>query len=219
LTVELEGQGRHVTLPGIDLRRTVGSCTTVYPVALGTSGTSPSQAFARAREAIRQVPRQGLGYGVLRFLHAPTAATLAAAGRDPEAILAYLGATAADTERSGAAVRLDRGVAGAVRTVPACLLHALEIRAYQAGDGGLCLDWWHDRRRLSSELVTTLATHTTEALDAFARSVDALSSAAGDGDRVSSDYVERGVADEDRRVLLAPPNPNPRAAGGPRARS
>jgi phthiocerol/phenolphthiocerol synthesis type-I polyketide synthase E len=218
LTVELEGQGRHVTLPDIDLSRTVGSCTTVYPVVIGSGDTSPSQAFARACEALRHVPRQGLGYGVLRFLHAPSAARLAAEG-DPQVILAYLGATAADTEMSGAAVQLDRGIAGAVRTVPACLQHALEIRSYRAGEGGLHLDWWHDRRRLSSELVRTLATRTTEALDALGRSVDAQDSVAGERDRVSNDYVERGVTDEDLHVLLTPSDPTPRAAGDARASS
>jgi phthiocerol/phenolphthiocerol synthesis type-I polyketide synthase E len=230
LTVELEGQGRHVALPGVSLNRTVGSCTTVYPVALGSAGASPSRAFTRARDAIRLVPRQGLGYGVLRFLYAPTASMLAAGG-DPDVILAYLGATAADTEKSGAAIRLDRGVAGAVRAVPACLLHALEIRAYRAEDGGLCVDWWHDRRRLSSELVAVLATHTTEALNALGLSADAQRSVASDDGRASddgltsddgrasNDYVDRGISDEDLRVLLAPPDASPRAAGGPRASS
>jgi non-ribosomal peptide synthase protein (TIGR01720 family) len=65
--VDVESHGRHEEGPGIDLSRTVGWFTCLYPVAL-PGGTEPGAVLADAKEVLRQVPRHGLGYGLLRHL-------------------------------------------------------------------------------------------------------------------------------------------------------
>ncbi|MFI0479414.1 non-ribosomal peptide synthase/polyketide synthase [Actinomadura sp. 9N215] len=67
VVVDVESHGRHEEGPGIDLSRTVGWFTSLYPVAL-PGGTDPGAALATAKETLRQVPRHGLGYGLLRHL-------------------------------------------------------------------------------------------------------------------------------------------------------
>lgn len=64
--VHLEGHGRE-NVGGKNVDRTVGWFTTVYPVVL-QSGEGIEEAVTNAKEALRRVPRNGIGYGVLRYL-------------------------------------------------------------------------------------------------------------------------------------------------------
>ncbi|HEX7331324.1 MAG TPA: condensation domain-containing protein, partial [Pyrinomonadaceae bacterium] len=70
LLVDLEGHGRHDELfAELDLTRTVGWFTNVYPVWLDLAGkTDPGAALKHVKEELRRVPNRGLGYGVLRYL-------------------------------------------------------------------------------------------------------------------------------------------------------
>ncbi|RBQ16068.1 non-ribosomal peptide synthetase [Spongiactinospora rosea] len=92
LVVDMEGHGReHGRL---DLSRTVGWLTAVYPVRVDAGGHGPLDALMGIREALAAVPRGGLGYGLLRHLNPQTSALLAAAPR-PEILFNYLGRFAA----------------------------------------------------------------------------------------------------------------------------
>jgi non-ribosomal peptide synthase protein (TIGR01720 family) len=70
--IDLEGHGREDVLDGVDLSRTVGWFTTIYPVALdlpgGPSGAGWGDTLKSVKEQLRAVPRRGLGYGALRYL-------------------------------------------------------------------------------------------------------------------------------------------------------
>jgi hypothetical protein len=73
--VDLEGHGREEIAPGIDLLRTVGWFTSIYPVDLPLDpDNTPERALAATKERLRSVPTRGLDYGVLRYLH-PDAGT------------------------------------------------------------------------------------------------------------------------------------------------
>ncbi|WP_326558192.1 non-ribosomal peptide synthetase [Micromonospora sp. NBC_01796] len=100
----LEGHGREESAVdgGLDLSRTVGWFTTVYPVRLdpgpvrltdpAATDESPPLAAAvtRVRDQLRALPDNGLGYGLLRYLNPRTAPTLAALGL-PDIQVNYLG--------------------------------------------------------------------------------------------------------------------------------
>ncbi len=90
LWVDLEGHGREEVLEGVDLSRTVGWFTSLYPVLLeaGPEG-SPGQALRAVRERLRSVPGRGLVYGLLSDLDAQ-GEWLAALPR-PEVVFNYLG--------------------------------------------------------------------------------------------------------------------------------
>ncbi|WP_157129073.1 condensation domain-containing protein, partial [Nocardia amamiensis] len=66
--VDVEGHGRDVSA-GMDLSRSVGWFTAIYPVRLDlTADTTPVEALAIAREAIASTPRGGVGFGVGAYL-------------------------------------------------------------------------------------------------------------------------------------------------------
>ncbi|HEX8150712.1 MAG TPA: amino acid adenylation domain-containing protein, partial [Pyrinomonadaceae bacterium] len=67
--VDLEGHGREDLFEDIDLSRTVGWFTSLYPVALAVApGSEPAAALKEVKEQLRSIPNRGLGYGVLRYL-------------------------------------------------------------------------------------------------------------------------------------------------------
>ncbi|WP_053147486.1 non-ribosomal peptide synthetase [Pseudomonas sp. Pf153] len=68
--VELEGHGREDLFDDIDLTRTVGWFTSLYPVKL-TATDDLGGSIKSIKEQLRGVPDKGLGYGVLRYLAAP----------------------------------------------------------------------------------------------------------------------------------------------------
>ena len=78
LVVDIEGHGRETDLPGfegLDLSRTVGWFTALYPVALALapgndSGGDPGEDLTQVKAALRDVPGRGLGWGALRYLAA-----------------------------------------------------------------------------------------------------------------------------------------------------
>src|SRR5262249_420702 len=82
VVVDVEGHGREEVWPDIDLSRTVGWFTSLYPVRLDVGGVDVEEALGggaalgralkRIKEQLRAVPGNGLGYGLLRYLNART---------------------------------------------------------------------------------------------------------------------------------------------------
>jgi amino acid adenylation domain-containing protein/non-ribosomal peptide synthase protein (TIGR01720 family) len=69
LLVNLEGHGREELFDGVDVSRTVGWFTSLYPVALNLDGVSdPGHALKAIKEQLRRIPHQGVSYGLLRYL-------------------------------------------------------------------------------------------------------------------------------------------------------
>jgi amino acid adenylation domain-containing protein/non-ribosomal peptide synthase protein (TIGR01720 family) len=68
LLLELEGHGREEDVVDLDLSRTFGWFTTLFPVRLDVTGLSPAAAVKAVKEQLRAVPANGLSYGALRYL-------------------------------------------------------------------------------------------------------------------------------------------------------
>ncbi|TKI55059.1 amino acid adenylation domain-containing protein [Brevibacillus antibioticus] len=66
--IELEGHGREPLFDHIDLSRTIGWFTCMYPVRLQVSTTDPSTLIKSIKEQLRQIPQKGIGYGILKYL-------------------------------------------------------------------------------------------------------------------------------------------------------
>ena len=77
--ITLEGHGREDIADRIDITRTVGWFTTMYPVEL-TMEQSLKQTIIANKENFRQIPRKGIGYGALHGY-----------GRLPKILFNYLG--------------------------------------------------------------------------------------------------------------------------------
>lgn len=85
--VDVEGHGRQELGQGIDVSRTIGWFTALFPAYLGTD-RDPASLVLAARAATRAAPLAGLGYGLARYV----ARVPALAGDPrPELLFNYLG--------------------------------------------------------------------------------------------------------------------------------
>jgi amino acid adenylation domain-containing protein/non-ribosomal peptide synthase protein (TIGR01720 family) len=94
LLIDIEGHGREPLFDDIDIARTVGWFTALFPVRLSAEPDADVADRLRAvKEALRAAPHGGLGYGLLRYLR--TGATGQVLARAPEAqvVLNYRGET------------------------------------------------------------------------------------------------------------------------------
>jgi amino acid adenylation domain-containing protein/non-ribosomal peptide synthase protein (TIGR01720 family) len=90
VAVEIEGHGREEIAGDLDLSRTVGWFTSLYPVVLEvTDAETPGAALQQVKEQLRRIPDGGIGYGVLRYLSGER--ELAAAPGAVELMFNYLG--------------------------------------------------------------------------------------------------------------------------------
>jgi phthiocerol/phenolphthiocerol synthesis type-I polyketide synthase E len=167
ISVDLAGPGRSVLKPDVDLRRTMGWFTTIYPITLTcahSQHTSARHLLDNVHDTLNAVPHYGIGYGLLRYLYGPTARLLGAA-RPADIFFSYAG-TIPDLpalSSHDAPVQFDTDTAMPVRDPIPGLGHAIELRIYRAA-GALRLDWWHDTRRVESPAAQSLANGFAEAL-------------------------------------------------------
>lgn len=68
LLVDLEGHGREAISEDVDLSRTVGWFTSVFPVYLKLEGENAGTFLKGIKEQLRAIPERGFSYGVLRYL-------------------------------------------------------------------------------------------------------------------------------------------------------
>ncbi|MBA4496579.1 condensation domain-containing protein, partial [Paenactinomyces guangxiensis] len=69
--VNMEGHGREELIAGVDVSRTVGWFTSIYPVVLNLKADEIAEAIRNVKEILRKVPNRGIGYGVLKYMTAP----------------------------------------------------------------------------------------------------------------------------------------------------
>ncbi|MHC5598560.1 MAG: amino acid adenylation domain-containing protein, partial [Nostoc sp.] len=68
----LEGHGREDIIDGVELSRTIGWFTTIFPVVLKLSAIDKhnlGNALKSVKEQLRKIPNKGIGYGLLRYLN------------------------------------------------------------------------------------------------------------------------------------------------------
>jgi amino acid adenylation domain-containing protein/non-ribosomal peptide synthase protein (TIGR01720 family) len=90
--INLEGHGREQDFLNINIARTVGWFTSIYPVILDFTQTDDiSQQIIRIKENLRQIPQKGIGYGISRYLTSSENKGRVILNREPEIIFNYLG--------------------------------------------------------------------------------------------------------------------------------
>lgn len=89
--IAIEGHGRETAFPEVDLSRTVGWFTNLYPLRLTLPvEADPIAIIMAAKQQIRAVPGHGLGYGWLRYVH-PEAWELLKDQPQPGIVFNYFG--------------------------------------------------------------------------------------------------------------------------------
>jgi amino acid adenylation domain-containing protein/non-ribosomal peptide synthase protein (TIGR01720 family) len=201
--IDLEGHGREDLWDGVDLSRTVGWFTTVFPVALDLPGGDWGTVLKAVKEQLRAVPGRGLGYGALGYLGGGTGP------RTPRVSFNYLGrfdwsvgdnAGGDDGPGDGDSPGGDdsTGGGGLVRAVPGGLAadadpdagraHLLEVvGAIERGE--LVLTWYYSGEVHREDTVRRLADGMAGAL----REIIEHCSRTGTGGRTPSDFPLAGL--------------------------
>ena len=93
LPVDLEANGREEPLEDIDVARTVGWFTVLYPILLKLPHRQdPEDSLRAVKEQLRSVPNHGIGYGLLRYLGQNTALAMDLQTQlQPEISFLYIG--------------------------------------------------------------------------------------------------------------------------------
>ncbi|WP_225447483.1 non-ribosomal peptide synthetase [Streptacidiphilus sp. PB12-B1b] len=175
--LDLEGHGREDVLDGVDLSRTVGWFTTVYPVALQVPAPDdfgPDRDWRSlvksVRRRLREVPGNGLGFGALRTFGPPEVRERLAAGGQGGVVFNYLGQWDSRPEASdgGGLVRAEHGSFGQDHDPRDGGSHLVEVVG-AVQDGRLAFTWHHRPAVHDTATVRRVAEEFAEALRHIAR--------------------------------------------------
>ncbi|MGW1193057.1 amino acid adenylation domain-containing protein [Streptomyces sp. NPDC002559] len=190
--VDVERHGRQIPEgEDLDISRTVGWFTSLAPVRLdlgpvawGRVHTDPAalhKALNRVRETLRQMPDEGVGFGLLRHLNPHTRDRLAALD-SPQFGFNYLGRTAVTGDEAGAepwTMSADGDVLrqlGGDPEMPAPHPLSLNVLVEDGANGPrLVANWTWPRRLLDKDAVHALA-------EGWFRALTALAEHAGEGE-------------------------------------
>ncbi|MXO81341.1 non-ribosomal peptide synthetase, partial [Paenibacillus sp. OT2-17] len=149
--VNLEGHGREAILPEVDITRTVGWFTSLYPVLLDTDvNLTLAQWIKETKEGLRRIPYKGLTYGTWRYL-SPASHAFAV---EPEISFNYLGQVDQDVQNSG--ITLSSYSAGETEDAHSPLLYTLDLNA-MISEGTLRLTIAYSRKQYRKETLERVA--------------------------------------------------------------
>ncbi|MBD0385363.1 MAG: amino acid adenylation domain-containing protein [Nostoc sp. C3-bin3] len=197
LLVNLEGHGREDIFTDVDLSRTVGWFTTVFPVLLDLKNSATvGDALKVIKEQLRSIPNRGFDYGVLRYLCNDTAKNLAAMPQ-AEVCFNYLGQFDQILQPS-AWFSLAPESSGTARSPLGSRSHLIDISGFVAG-GRLQLDWTYSTTIHKAATVSSLADKFVQAL----REIISHCQSADAGGYTPSDFSKAKVSQKDLDFLLA----------------
>ncbi|MCA1696199.1 MAG: condensation domain-containing protein, partial [Actinobacteria bacterium] len=159
--IDLEGHGREDLFPGIDLSRTVGWFTTIFPIALHIPDCDTGELLKSVKEQLRAIPGRGLGFGALRYL---TRNTDLAQQPTPGVSFNYLGQFTQTTgnDNDGLVAALHGGLGGDANP-HATRPHLLDIVGH-VDRHCLELTWTYSQNLHHHNTITALAHDMTQVL-------------------------------------------------------
>lgn len=158
LVVDLEGHGREEIVEEVDLSRTVGWFTSIYPVRLqiGDNGDAPGELLKHVQEQLRRITNHGIGYGLLRYLCEDLSISLAlASAPKAEVTFNYLGQFDQVLEKESI-FKPARESSGVSRGMSTLRPYLLEINASVSG-GELRVSWTYSENVYRHTTIEKLA--------------------------------------------------------------
>jgi len=162
--IDLEGHGREMFSDKIDLSRTVGWFTSVYPVRLKyENGQSLQDNLKSIKEQLRHIPAKGFGYGALRYLGGPNQNERLQSAPAADIVFNYLGQFNSLLENNSwfSVAKEDRGHEHSLESDDP---HPLSINSHIVGDS-LRVDWIYSKAIFKSETIEKLAQQYIAALE------------------------------------------------------
>jgi len=197
--IELEGHGREDICDDVDLSRTVGWFTSLYPIALQRPAASqPGDWIKSVKEQLRSVPKGGIGYGALRWLASDeNIRQQLATGARPAVSFNYLGQFDRVLPGGGPFALAPEGT-GPDRSPRGIRPHVWEIIAH-VRDGQLHVEWRFSGNLHRRETIERLA---NEYLAGLRRLVDHCVSPDAGG-ATPADFPLAGIDQGDMDRLAA----------------
>jgi amino acid adenylation domain-containing protein/non-ribosomal peptide synthase protein (TIGR01720 family) len=164
LLLDLEGHGREEIFDNVDLSRTVGWFTAVFPVLLNLEQTvEPGDALKAIKEQLRNLSERGISYGLLRYL-AQKRENNKILNLLPksEVIFNYLGQFDRALSESSF-FKLAKESSGNSESLQNSRSHLLEINS-SVISGSLQIEWIYSEKLHQSSTIETLAQGFIEAL-------------------------------------------------------
>jgi non-ribosomal peptide synthase protein (TIGR01720 family) len=153
ILLDIETHGREVFgEAAIDVSRTVGWFTTLYPMYLNLHRREFAEDLKDLKEQLRSLPRRGVGYGILRYLQKCDALTQASAA---EIVFNYLGQFD-QMFPAGGEWKLGSEPIGPPRSPSGLRTHLLDISGF-IGDGRLLLTFEFSRAVHNKRTIEILA--------------------------------------------------------------
>jgi non-ribosomal peptide synthase protein (TIGR01720 family) len=161
LLIDLEGHGREEPFSDLDLSRTVGWFTSLFPLTLDLGAAAdPALAFREVSRQLGAIPNRGIGYGVLRYLAGEGAARTLGELPQAEISFNYLGQFDQTLARP-ADLALTLEPVGPLRSPAGLRSYVIELSAQIVGRD-LQMDWMYSgalhRRGTIEALATSCAT-------------------------------------------------------------
>ncbi|MBC1213138.1 non-ribosomal peptide synthase [Trichormus variabilis ARAD] len=157
LLVDLEGHGREELFADIDLSRTVGWFTCLFPIKLELAAiANVGKTLKSIKEQLRPCQKRGINYGILRYLN-PNPAIRHQLTTAPQAQVSfnYLGQFDQELSESGA-WKLAQESAGNEQGISGDRTHLLEVNALVAS-GKLQLNWTYSQNIHQTSTIEALA--------------------------------------------------------------
>ncbi|MGG4187178.1 amino acid adenylation domain-containing protein, partial [Paenibacillus peoriae] len=154
--VNLEGHGREAIHPEVDITRTIGWFTSLYPVLLETGkGMTLAKRIKETKEGLRRIPHKGLTYGTWRYLSpASSADEMRTTAAEPEISFNYLGQVDEDLQNSG--MTLSSYSVGETEDAHSRLPYTLDLNA-MISEGTLRLTIAYSRKQYRKETLERVA--------------------------------------------------------------
>uniref|UniRef100_UPI003F64EA04 amino acid adenylation domain-containing protein n=1 Tax=Pseudomonas alabamensis TaxID=3064349 RepID=UPI003F64EA04 len=164
--IELEGHGREDLFDTIDLTRTLGWFTSIFPIHL-TAAHDIGDSIKAIKEQLRAVPEKGIGFGALRYLGDEHAREVLSNLPTPRITFNYLGQfDGSFDEDEGTLFRPADQSTGANQSAQASLGNWLELNGQVYG-GELRINWGYSSDMFNTPTVQRLA-------DAFSQELAAV---------------------------------------------
>ncbi|MEO1339365.1 MAG: condensation domain-containing protein, partial [Myxococcota bacterium] len=150
--LSLEGHGRSGPLEELELSRTVGWFTALYPIRIELGINDDWSAVVRAtKERMRAVPGDGVGYGLIRYLRSDEAASKLSTVPTPRVCFNYVG----QLDTSGAvdrAFEMGKGDPGAAHDDDSARPQLIDVVAYVL-KGALRVEWTYSTKHFEYETI------------------------------------------------------------------
>ncbi|MEE5138974.1 amino acid adenylation domain-containing protein [Pseudomonas alliivorans] len=160
--IQLEGHGREDLFDDMDLSRTVGWFSSLFPVRL-TPQSTLAASLCGIKEQLRAVPNKGIGYGVLRYLREPSFAREWAALPEAHVTFNYLGQFDASFDSQDALWLPSADSTGVALDEDGPLANSLSLNG-QVFDGQLQMNWTFSREQYQPSTIDALARRYEQAL-------------------------------------------------------